>query len=63
MRLCMPEGSSLREVIQEIKMKFPNISCEADRVVAAINEEYSDHDQIVSHGDTVALIPPVSGGK
>ena len=34
----------------------------ADRLVVAINNEYRDHDFILSAGDEAALIPPVSGG-
>ena len=34
----------------------------ADRLVVAINNEYRDHDFILSDGDEAALIPPVSGG-
>ena len=28
----------------------------------AVNEEYRDDDFIISHGDEVVVIPPVSGG-
>ncbi|RFU70886.1 molybdopterin converting factor subunit 1 [Peribacillus saganii] len=31
-------------------------------VMAAVNEEFADPDTMVSNGDTVAFIPPVSGG-
>ncbi|WP_449539449.1 molybdopterin converting factor subunit 1 [Ferdinandcohnia sp. Marseille-Q9671] len=33
-----------------------------DQIMFAINEEYATDDDIVKTGDTVALIPPVSGG-
>lgn len=33
-----------------------------DHVMTAINEEYALPDDIVSAGDVVAFIPPVSGG-
>ncbi|AST90395.1 MULTISPECIES: molybdopterin converting factor subunit 1 [Sutcliffiella] len=32
------------------------------QVMVAINEEYATDEQIIASGDTVALIPPVSGG-
>lgn len=35
---------------------------ELDQVMAAINEEYAMDDDIITAGDTVAFIPPVSGG-
>lgn len=33
-----------------------------ESVMTAVNEEFSDDDTILSEGDTVAFIPPVSGG-
>lgn len=33
-----------------------------DHVMTAINEEYAMEEDIVKSGDTVAFIPPVSGG-
>ncbi|MCC3355586.1 molybdopterin converting factor subunit 1 [Bacillus sp. REN16] len=33
-----------------------------DQIMFAINEEYAVDEDIVKAGDTVALIPPVSGG-
>lgn len=33
-----------------------------EQVMTAINEEYALHDDVIKSGDTVAFIPPVSGG-
>lgn len=33
-----------------------------DFIMTAVNEEYAYHETIVHNGDTVAFIPPVSGG-
>ncbi|MCR8850927.1 molybdopterin converting factor subunit 1 [Rossellomorea sp. SC111] len=33
-----------------------------DGVMVAVNEQYSVEDEVISSGDVVALIPPVSGG-
>ena len=35
---------------------------EGQRVMVAINEQYAMDEDIIKTGDTVALIPPVSGG-
>ncbi|SDH87013.1 molybdopterin synthase subunit MoaD [Alteribacillus persepolensis] len=32
------------------------------QTMAAINENYANDDDIVNEGDTIAFIPPVSGG-
>jgi molybdopterin synthase sulfur carrier subunit len=31
-------------------------------VMTAVNEEYAEDEEVVRSGDTVAFIPPVSGG-
>ncbi|MFJ8115041.1 molybdopterin converting factor subunit 1 [Bacillus mycoides] len=33
-----------------------------DKVMAAINEEFVTDEDVVKPGDTIAFIPPVSGG-
>lgn len=33
-----------------------------EHVLIAVNEEYAPDDFIIRYGDTVAIIPPVSGG-
>ncbi|MFS0824187.1 molybdopterin converting factor subunit 1 [Bacillus sp. 1P02SD] len=49
--------SSLKE-----KLANENGLKNLDQIMFAINEEYALDDDIVKAGDTVALIPPVSGG-
>ncbi|THE11205.1 molybdopterin converting factor subunit 1 [Bacillus timonensis] len=49
--------SSLKE-----KLANENGLKNLDQIMFAINEEYAIDEDIVKAGDTVALIPPVSGG-
>ena len=56
-------GSNLKGLIDKIVQKFPKLHSDPSKIVAAINEEFSDQSQILSEGDIVALIPPVSGGS
>ncbi|CAH0345016.1 molybdopterin converting factor subunit 1 [Bacillus sp. CECT 9360] len=35
---------------------------ELNTVMTAVNEEFADDETVLSDGDTVAFIPPVSGG-
>lgn len=45
-----------------LKQNYPQLPS-LDNVMVAVNEEYvMDHETIVKSGDTVAFIPPVSGG-
>jgi sulfur-carrier protein len=49
----------LMEKLQNTYPQLPSLS----NVMVAINEEYvMDKESLVNSGDTVALIPPVSGG-
>jgi len=52
---------SVKEIKDTFLAKFhiDNLLSEA---MIAVNEEYAKEDAIVSAGDTVAFIPPVSGG-
>lgn len=56
------ESDSL--TVHELKQKLNNDyeSLPLDSVMTAINEEYARDDDMINPGDTVALIPPVSGG-
>ncbi len=47
-----------RTVLQE---KYPLFS-QMDSFSIAVNESYADEDLILYENDTVAIIPPVSGG-
>lgn len=49
--------SQLKEILKA-NFKFPSL----DHCMVAINEEYAMDFDTVQSGDTVALIPPVSGG-
>ncbi|GAB3060068.1 molybdopterin converting factor subunit 1 [Virgibacillus ainsalahensis] len=50
--------------IKELKEKLQSSFhfTQLDKTMAAINEEYALNDDPVKTGDTVAFIPPVSGG-
>lgn len=51
--------------VQELKEKHLSkydMADLLDQAMLAVNEEYSENDTILKSGDTVAFIPPVSGG-
>ncbi|WP_017754594.1 molybdopterin converting factor subunit 1 [Calidifontibacillus oryziterrae] len=55
--------SELPITVGELKQKLSgkyNVSFQA--VMVAVNEEYAEDEMELKAGDTVALIPPVSGG-
>ena len=60
--LDISENTTLEDVISFLKEKYPEIAESLDKSMFAVNEEYADKDKILKEGDTVAVIPPVSGG-
>ena len=54
------EQTTIRDLKNILKETYQLI--EFDQVMTAVNEEYVMDDEIAKAGDTVAFIPPVSGG-
>lgn len=54
------DGKTVAELKEEIMTKFD--FQKLDTVMTAINEEFASDDDIIQEGDTIAFIPPVSGG-
>jgi len=54
-------GISIKEIKEKYLSKY-EMDHLLDEAMVAVNEEYSKEDTIVSNGDVVAFIPPVSGG-
>ena len=59
--LDVSDGATVGDLAYAMRAKFPGLP-EPDRIVVAVNNEYQEHDFVLSDGDEVALIPPVSGG-
>jgi molybdopterin converting factor subunit 1 len=60
--LEVPRGSTLADVYDSLRRTYPALEPDRDSVRGAINQEFSEWDTVVSQGDEVAFIPPVSGG-
>jgi molybdopterin synthase catalytic subunit len=60
--LDLSDGARVRDLERELVQRYPKLQGLAEKIVYAVNEEYVDRDQVIRAGDTVAVIPPVSGG-
>jgi len=55
-------GSTVDEVYDALRKAHAGLEANRESVRVAVNQEFADWDAIVSDGDEVAFIPPVSGG-
>lgn len=59
----LDEGARLESVFERYARQFPKLSGLASSVVLACNHQFCDRSQVVSDGDEIAFLPPVSGGS
>jgi len=59
----VPEGSRLENVFAAYASKFPRLNEISASIVPALNQQFAPHSAVVSDGDEVAFLPPVSGGS
>ena len=59
----LPEGSTLNELLDQIRCQFPRLEGLTGSLLFSVNQEYASADKRLAAGDEVALIPPVSGGN
>jgi molybdopterin synthase catalytic subunit len=60
--LELPAGSRVADAAAQLAQKFPAIADFLPRVAHAVNQAYVPATTVLSDGDELALIPPVSGG-
>ena len=66
-KLEMKEGMKTADLRKELASRYPKLSpmvLDEDNLTLALNEEYvtSGQNPPLNNGDTIALIPPISGG-
>ena len=60
--LELPENSTTGSVFRHYAAEFPKLSSMAGSIVLARNQEFTTSAALLSAGDEVAFLPPVSGG-
>ena len=60
-RLELPDQATAGQLKQLLTEQYPRLGQLASFLLA-VNEEYADPDFLLSPGDEIAVIPPVSGG-
>lgn len=62
MELELPEGSRPMDVWELLRSRYEALAGYQTPPMTAVNEEYADTAVLLRDGDTLAFIPPVSGG-
>jgi molybdopterin converting factor subunit 1 len=60
--LDVAPGADVSELRMAMASAWPQLAPLASRSVIAVNSEYASDATLISEGDELALIPPVSGG-
>ena len=60
--LDLPEGASVRTILDHYRGLFANHHGLWSSIAVAVNRQYVTAEHLLSDGDEVALLPPVSGG-
>ena len=55
-------GATVEDCFSQLAERFPGLGDMRSGVVVALNEDYAAWGDSPADGDTVAFIPPVSGG-
>lgn len=58
----LQDGARLTDLWADYVRRFPRLEPMAASLLTSVNEEFTDRSQILSDGDEVAFLPPVSGG-
>ncbi len=55
-------GATIRDVWAQLANEFPDLAKYERSISSAVNADYARMDRVISDGDEVAFLPPVSGG-
>lgn len=61
--VTLPDNSRVSDLIALLESQYPSMRIGLETGLVAVNHEYVNRGAIISPGDEVALIPPVSGGQ
>jgi molybdopterin synthase sulfur carrier subunit len=58
----LPNGTTLANLFDRYAARFPKLAAFRASLVASRNEEFASWDTPLIENDTIAFLPPVSGG-
>ncbi|HZP56891.1 MAG TPA: molybdopterin converting factor subunit 1 [Dehalococcoidia bacterium] len=60
--LDLPAGATIGQLRDQLANEYPVVQPFLTTLVAAVDEEYVPSEHVLREGESVALIPPISGG-
>lgn len=60
--LKLPENSSIKDAVKALELLYPAVKSITPISKFAVNMEYSNVEYLLSDGDEITIIMPVSGG-
>ncbi len=60
--LQLPDGATIEQALNELASQYQIIASMRDSFAVAVDDRYCALTKTLNDGDTLALIPPVSGG-
>ncbi|MBU1159352.1 MAG: molybdopterin converting factor subunit 1 [Candidatus Thermoplasmatota archaeon] len=58
----VPEGATVKDLLDTYIARFPKLERYREHIILSVNKEYGAPAKILSDGDEVSFLPPVSGG-
>ena len=58
----LPAAATVADLRRALAARFPALAGLLERSAVAVNHDFAEEDRVLSPGDEVAVIPPVSGG-
>jgi molybdopterin synthase catalytic subunit len=58
----LPAAATVADLRRALAARFPVLAGLLERSAVAVNHDFAEDDRVLSPGDEVAVIPPVSGG-
>lgn len=59
----LAEGATVGALWAQLVNQYPRLSGYTGRLLYAVNQQFAEPATVLSQGDEVAFIPPVSGGR
>ncbi len=60
--LQLAQGATAEEAWRQLAAQHPALAATRPSLMASVNRRYATFDTVLSDGDEVVFIPPVSGG-